>query len=110
MYNPQLHAFCSEFYIVEKTIEVVVPIRGQDERIRIDALQSLPSGDYSTRAYIEDEFTLQPTLPQENGQFVRNLESHRFWVNYYLPWVKDSSADAALCRALAFLKESCSDG
>ena len=58
MYNPQSHSFCSEFYIVEKTSEVVVSIQGQNERIRIDALRREPSGDYSTAAYIEDEFTL----------------------------------------------------
>ena len=110
MYNPRSHSFCSEFYIVEKTIEVVVSIQGQDKRIRIDALRREPSGDYSTVAYKEDEFTLQPTLPQQNGQFVRNPESHRIWVVYDLPWVHANSADAALLRALSFLKERCSDG
>ena len=80
MYNPQTHAFCSEFYIVEKSIEVVVSIQGQSERIRIDALRREPSGDYSTKVYREEEFTLQPTFPQQNGQFVRNLESHRVWL------------------------------
>lgn len=110
MYNPRSHSFCSEFYIVEKTIEVVVSIQGQNERIRIDALQRLPSADYSTRAYIEDEFTFQPTLPKQNGQFIRKPESHRIWVVYDLPWVHANSADAALRRALSFLKERCSDG
>jgi hypothetical protein len=43
-------SFCEEFYLVEKSIEVVVKIAGESERIRIDALRS-HSGDYSTKAY-----------------------------------------------------------
>jgi len=38
MLDQALYDFCSEFYIVEKTVEVIVKINGQDERIRIDAL------------------------------------------------------------------------
>ena len=39
MYNSTTHSFCSEFYTIEKSIEVVVTIKGQEERIRIDALR-----------------------------------------------------------------------
>ena len=31
MFNPSKHGFCSEFYTVEKTIEVVVSISGHDQ-------------------------------------------------------------------------------
>jgi hypothetical protein len=33
------YPFCSEFYIVEKSIEVVANINGEDRQIRIDAFQ-----------------------------------------------------------------------
>ena len=31
MYNREIHGFCSEFYTVEESIEVVVTTRGQSE-------------------------------------------------------------------------------
>ena len=39
MLDPADYPFCSEFYIVEKSIEVVANINGEDRQIRIDALQ-----------------------------------------------------------------------
>ena len=53
MYDANTHSFCSEFYTIEKSIEVVVTIQGEADRIRIDALRDAKTGDYCTTAYIE---------------------------------------------------------
>lgn len=100
--------FCSEFYVVEKTVEVVVQILGESQTIRIEALQSLPQGKYSTRAYIQEHVTVQPTYPQTGSKFDRKPESVRVWVDYDLPWTNRESADEALHQALGFLSERCS--
>ena len=110
MYDRKMHAFCSEFYTIEKSIEVVVTIQGQSERIRIDSLQEENTGNYSTKAYIERGLTLQQTYPQTRGSFDRDPENFRVWVDYDLPWTHQDSADAALGQAVGFLKERCSNG
>ncbi|WP_040551577.1 hypothetical protein [Rheinheimera nanhaiensis] len=108
MFNNQKHGFCSEFYTVKKTIEVVVPIQGADERIRIDALEDGQTGKFSTKAYIEESLTIQPTYPQSNGAFSRKPQDYRIWVDYNLPWTNRDTVDDALNQALGFLKEKCS--
>ena len=108
MFNAELHDFCSEFYIVEKSIEVVVRRQEQSKRMRIDALRDEISGDYCTVVYEKEELTVQPTLPQENNQFSRKPENYLVWVAYVdFPWVRADSAEGALHRALLFLKERC---
>ena len=108
MYNSQQHGFCSEFYTVEKSIEVVVTIRGEDETIRIDALKDELIGRYKTKAYREEHVTLQPTYPQTQGAFDRQPQDYRVWVDYALPWTDRESADGALNQALDFLSDRCS--
>ena len=110
MYDGNTHTFCSEFYTIEKSIEVVVTIQGQDEQIRINALREGETGKFSTRAYIERNLTLQPTFPQTSGSFDSDPEGFRVWVDYDLPWTNRDSADAALGQALGFLRERCSSG
>ncbi len=106
MLDATRYPFCSEFYIVEKSIEVVVEIQGTTRRIRIDALHDLMSPDvFKTAAYIEERITVQPTFPQTDEEFDREPESFTVWVSYDLPWVQTNSAEGALARALAFLSE-----
>ncbi len=108
MYNAGLHSFCSEFYTVEKSIEVVVSRKGKAERVRIDALKDEKMGHYCARAYIEENVTLQPTFPQSNGKYDRAPQDFRIWVVLtQFPWTHRSSADSVLSQALGFLKESC---
>jgi len=53
---------CEELYLIEKAIEVVVRIADESETVRIEALKSLQhDGSYSTRAYIKEHGTIQPT-------------------------------------------------
>lgn len=100
--------FCDEFYVVEKSIEVVVKMSGEPQTIRIEALQALPDGKYCTRAYIQEYVTLQPTFPQTGRKFDRKPEDMCVWVDYSLPWTDRESADEALNQALGFLREKCS--
>lgn len=104
------HSFCSEFYIVEKSIEVCAEIGGGQRRIRIDALCRPGSTTrHSTRSYIKEVIIVQPTYPQSDGKFDRKPESVRTWIAYDLPWTARDSADGALAQALDFLGERCSD-
>jgi hypothetical protein len=104
MLDPANYPFCSEFYIVEKSIEVVAKINGEDRQIRIDALHRPDSTTrYSTASYIKEDITVQPTYPQTNGDFERKPECVRVWIAYNLPWTARNSADEALAQALSFL-------
>lgn len=64
MLDPKNFPSCSEFYIVEKVVEVVVLIGGEPRQIRIEALRD-ESGKYSTRGYIQDHVKLQSALGGE---------------------------------------------
>ena len=108
MLDPSEYDLCSEFYIVERAIEVVVSIGGEAQQIRIEALYGPDSATrYSTRAYIKEHVTVQPTYPQDSEGFVKKPESVSMWIAYDLPWTARSSADEALAQALGFLGERC---
>ena len=96
MLVPLDHPFCSEFYIVEKTIHVVARIAGDDRQIRIEALHApySPSA-YSTRSYINER--IASAAGEQRGT----------WVDYDLPWTSGNSADDVLAKALSFLGERC---
>lgn len=108
MLDPKKYSFCSEFYIVEKTVEVVVSINGEAKRIRIEALHAPDSiTTYSTQAYIEETTTIQPAYPQERGKYVREPVEVELWIVYDLPWTSGNSADEVIAQALLFLEERC---
>jgi hypothetical protein len=100
MLNPENFPFCSEFYIVEKTIDVVISIAGRPTNVRIEALRGR-SGEYSTRDYVETVIKLKS--PSAAGS-----DEATIWVPYGLPWTHGHSADDVLSRALSFLSERCS--
>lgn len=106
--DPSTFDFCNAFYVVEKSIEVLVTLGGEDRRIRIDVLHELNTESYSTHAYIKEDLTVQPTYPQSHGEFKREPTSVHLWIDYVdLPWTPSNSADAALKEALSFLRERC---
>ena len=105
MLDEKNYSFCDEFYVVEKTFEVVLDIAGHTESIRIEAKVALPSGIYSTSAYKQVHITAQPTYPQSNGNFDRKPTDVSIWVPYDLPWTSGDSADDVLRQALSFLRE-----
>ena len=97
------HAFASEFYDVEKSIELVAKFKGQQERFRIDVLASA-GGNCSTRAYIEVEVVLTLPLQVPSTGPMRT----RVWVTFdLLPWTSRPDADGALVQALGFLEDAC---
>ncbi|MGB5874480.1 MAG: hypothetical protein WBH56_12225 [Bacteroidota bacterium] len=108
MYDKSAHSFCDEFYIVEKTIEVVVNIKGESETIRIDAMKNEKTGKYCTRAYRDEQLTVQPTYPKTEGKYDRNPEDCRIWVDYDLPWTDRNTANEALRQAIDLLRQQIS--
>ncbi len=111
MYNTELHAFCSEFYTVEKSIEVVVRRGGQSETVRIDALRNAKTGTFVASAYIQRHVTLQPTYPQTGDGFDKKPEDFLVWTAWVeFPWTDRDSADEVLGQALGFLEEHCDQG
>ena len=107
MIAPSTYKFASEFYIVEKTVELVLKIADQDETIRIEALYHPPSRKYHTRAYMREHYTIQPTYPQTGKKFDRKSEEKLLWVDFSLPWTDRSSADDAITQAIGFLQKRC---
>ncbi len=108
--DPEEFDFCSEVYVVERVVELVVAnLRGESEQIRIEALRAPGSSGrkYHARAYIKEDITVQPTYPQGRGKFGREPESFSVWVPYDLPWTDRETADEAIAQALFFLRERC---
>ncbi len=97
--------FCSEFYVVEKTVYAVANVGGQDRAFLIEALHAPQTGQYSTASYIKDDHTLQPTYPQGSGGFQRKPENVSHWVVYDLPWTRGNTADDVIRQALGWLRE-----
>ena len=103
LYNAEFHGFCSEFYTVEKSIEVVADQSGRSLTVRINALRDEKTGDYSTRAYIQKDVVLKPAFDDD----VQDIHS-TVWVAWIeFPWTCRDSADGALGQALSFLRERC---
>jgi hypothetical protein len=109
MLNPKNYKFCAEFYVVEKSIEVVARIKSDEasSRFKIDALNG--ADHYCIRAYKEEVVKLQLTYPQIAGAFDSKPQNLRIWVEFDLPWVHVSTADQALAEALSFLSERCAE-
>ncbi len=85
--------FCSEFYTIEKSIEVVI-----NHRIfRLDAMKNEHTKKYSVNAYEYESFTLQlsHTKTQPNN--------YNLLCRYDLSSFIEDSADDALRTALFFL-------
>ena len=105
MFDQEAHGFCSEFYVVEQTIEVVVRKDDETKSIRIDALRDERTGRYKTKAYVLEDVTVQPTYPRTGSEFDSKPENVRVWIGYDLPWTDRETAEDALRQALGFLSE-----
>jgi len=108
MYNNESHDYCSEFYSIEKTLEVVVNRNGESTTARLEALRDEINGRYTTRAYLQEHVSVQPTYPQSHGRHQRKPEDLIIWVSWVdFPWTDGKSAEAVLMQALGFLEERC---
>lgn len=101
MIDPRNFPFCSEFYVVERVIEVVVSFGDEQKRVRIEALKA-KSGDYCTHGYIQHNVKLQSDFGDEEIKTT-------IWIPYdHLPWTSGPTPDVVLRQALSFLGERCS--
>lgn len=100
--------YCTEFYVIEKVIEIVAQSGGEAKTFRIEALRE-PTGEkpYSTRAYVQDYITVQPAYPQIHGEHQRASETLAVWSSIDIGWTSRGTADEALQQALGFLGERC---
>jgi len=107
MLDPNTFSKCSEFYIIEKVVEVVASIGGNNHTFRIEGLFMSITGRYLSRAYRQEHVTVQPTYPRTHGQHDRKPEEMRIWVDYSLPWTDGDSADSVIHQSLRWLEERC---
>ena len=100
MLDPDVFPFCHEFYVVEKSIEVVVTIKGDSRCVRIDALHDLKQDHYCTRVYIEKSVFLVSAYPaDEEAEHREPVQIWTEWIDF--PWAAGKSADEVLSTALA---------
>ena len=97
-----------ELYVVEKSIEVFAEVRGNSERIRIDALRHEQDGlvRYSTTAFMEIAATVTPLRDCEDASEDVQPFNAQIWVSCDIPWTDGGSADEVLNQALGFLQRA----
>ena len=111
MLNPSNVDFCSEYYILEKAIEVVTRIGGVDRQFRIEALHGPESViPYSVRCYIRVDIAIQPARPDAPSKPESKSETVSVWAQYDLPGTATDSADVAIEQALGLLRERSEPG
>ena len=109
MLDPEDFPFCSEFYVVEKSIEVVVAMNGDSRCVRIDALHDLKQDRYCTRVYIKKSVFLEPAYPADKE--AGRQEPVEIWSDWTsAPWTVGKSADEVLESTLSFLHKCCVGG
>ena len=103
MLDPLHTGFCSEYYEVEKTIEVVVSLWGEERFMRFDALLSRDLRPaYSAAAYLREDVTLTRSQPGASQVSFATA----VWVRFPgFPSTARDSADEALAQALSFLRD-----
>ncbi|HYZ24560.1 MAG TPA: hypothetical protein VE690_20610 [Rhodopila sp.] len=101
MPDPQTSPFCSEFHVVEKSVELVVRMRGAEQRVRIDVLHDLKQGGYHATTPAQKDVTWKaPVLAMH-----ATAQIWTGWADF--PWVQGETAEAALSSALSVLREHC---
>jgi hypothetical protein len=104
MLNSSNVDFCSEYYILDKAIEVVTKIGGADRQFRIEALHGPESViPYRTCCYIRANITVQHD--HTSGELGSKAETVTVWAQYDLPAIATDSADLAIEQALGLLRE-----
>jgi hypothetical protein len=105
MISEATYGFAEEFYVVEKTVELVITTEHNSVTIRVEALHDPRKGEFHARAYSREEFRIQPANLQTNSGCDCPGEVKSLWVNYDLPWTCRSTADDAISQALGFLRD-----
>lgn len=109
MYNKEMHSFCSEFYTLAQSVTIVMKWQVEATTIRVDVLkkETADKPKYVSRAFRQEEVTLQPSYPEENGKLTSKPTRYEVWVTHETPWVDGSTAEQALSQTLGFLREQC---
>lgn len=106
IYDPEVHQFCSEFYTVEHTIDVVANYRGGAEHFRLEAVRK-STGDYRVRAYMEQNIVIEQ-LGNRNDSIELGKTQAKVWVDFELPPILSAkTAEQALGQSLGWLRERC---
>lgn len=95
---------------ITKVLEVVVQGdrsgAGEDtSTVRIEVRHAMPSGDYSIGWSIQDHIEGTPSYPQGSSVTPRKPITVPVWVPIEMPWVSEKTEDAAVKRALSWMKE-----
>jgi hypothetical protein len=94
MFDTNKYDFCSEFYTIEKSIEVVIA----RQKYRLDVIKNEDTNKFSVNAYIRELFELT------SGYSHREPNSYFLWRSYNLSTIETDSADTSLNLALTFLR------
>jgi len=96
----------NEVYEIVRTVEIVS--NHHTYRIDVQRDYSNPTSAYQVAWWTEEEIVAQPAFPQTSGRFDREPEVMSIWTRASMPWVSQSTAEAALASALSFIAESSS--
>ena len=109
-FNKERHGFCCDFLIVEKTLEIMVEMKGAEEGdrelIRIEALHEVETGKYIVRVYREMLVLVDPEYHGDEPQ------SYRAWVSFDehdMASACKRSANDAIEEALRILRMDCKE-
>lgn len=100
----------AEVYEVTKVLEVVIQGdrsgAGEDtSTMRIEVRHALPAGDYSIGWSIRDHIEGMPSYPQGSSVTPRKPITVPVWVPIEMPWVSEKTEDAAVRRAIGWMKK-----
>jgi len=97
-----------EPYVLEKTIEVYGPLRGDDETrlFRLQALRSTNEGGFQVAIHRQVEVPLASLCPAGGLESTAGREVE-FWEPYDLIWSGLPTVDKALYEVLGFLEMRC---
>jgi len=93
--------FCSEFYIVEKIIELVTKIGDMTKHMRIEILHDIRNEQYHAISYYMEFIKIQPRLTENEN----DIESKWVWLfDDNFPSMQDDNADILISRVLGELE------
>ena len=94
--------FTNEFYIIEKTVELLVPTKnGESINIRIEALYDCHKGIYQTKSYLKKECKFAFKSSEDETIYEKSI-----WIeDCNAPWTEKDTADEAIEQAISFIKK-----
>jgi hypothetical protein len=106
MLDPAVHLGCTEFYVVEKSVEVHLRRGTVPVTYRVEALRDLKTSAarcYNAKAYREISIFAEFEYYGPNGGKERESRGEIIWVQHPIQDVLMDTADAAITQAIGFL-------